>query len=189
MTPSNNCYCDGCLVVYQKSSLLCIYMFLLDQNQMALNIKYCKLCLKHGLLFFSYVLHMYCVTVYILGTNPEYIQNIQIILLMQIFLLFFKQPWQSEEEGSWLREYPITLMQFFRYLYHNITDLAPMWHSADFLCTLAAAVFPFNIRPYSEMVRKVVLFLTAQQSLDINVVKVCVQKVGGINCGASCFLR
>lgn len=28
-----------------------------------------------------------------------------------------------------------------------------MWHSPEFLCALAAAVFPFNIRPYSEMVR------------------------------------
>lgn len=62
------------------------------------------------------------------------------------------QPWQSEEEGSWLREYPVTLMQFFRYLYHNVPDLAPMWHSPEFLCALAASVFPFNIRPYSEMV-------------------------------------
>lgn len=63
------------------------------------------------------------------------------------------QPWQSEEEGSWLREYPVTLMQFFRYLYHNVSDLSPMWHSPEFLCALAAAVFPFNVRPYSEMVR------------------------------------
>ncbi|RXM93361.1 WD repeat and FYVE domain-containing protein 3 [Acipenser ruthenus] len=61
------------------------------------------------------------------------------------------QPWQSEEEGSWLREYPVTLMQFFRYLYHNVPDLAPMWISPEFLCSLAATVFPFNIRPYSEM--------------------------------------
>lgn len=44
-------------------------------------------------------------------------------------------------------------MQFFRYLYHNVPDLSPMWHSPEFLCALAAAVFPFNIRPYSEMVR------------------------------------
>lgn len=64
------------------------------------------------------------------------------------------QPWQSEEEGSWLREYPVTLMQFFRYLYHNVPDLASMWLSPDFLCALAATVFPFNIRPYSEMVRR-----------------------------------
>ncbi|KAH0615815.1 hypothetical protein JD844_026358 [Phrynosoma platyrhinos] len=62
------------------------------------------------------------------------------------------QPWQSEEEGSWLREYPVTLMQFFRYLYHNVPDLASMWMSPEFLCALAATVFPFNIRPYSEMV-------------------------------------
>ncbi|XP_025070807.1 WD repeat and FYVE domain-containing protein 3 isoform X7 [Alligator sinensis] len=62
------------------------------------------------------------------------------------------QPWQSEEEGSWLREYPVTLMQFFRYLYHNLPDLASLWMSPEFLCALAATVFPFNIRPYSEMV-------------------------------------
>jgi hypothetical protein len=29
-----------------------------------------------------------------------------------------------------------------------------MWMSPDFLCALAATVFPFNIRPYSEMVGK-----------------------------------
>lgn len=49
-------------------------------------------------------------------------------------------------------------MQFFRYLYHNVPDLSPMWHSAEFLCALAAAVFPFNIRPYSEMVRLKLFF-------------------------------
>lgn len=48
----------------------------------------------------------------------------------------------------------MTLMQFFRYLYHNVPDLASMWMSPDFLCALAATVFPFNIRPYSEMVRR-----------------------------------
>ncbi|KAG7490175.1 hypothetical protein JOB18_029475 [Solea senegalensis] len=73
-------------------------------------------------------------------------------LLLAMLRSMFNLPWQSEEEGSWLREYPVTLMQFFRYLYHNVADLAPMWHSPDFLCALAASVFPFNIRPYSEMV-------------------------------------
>lgn len=73
------------------------------------------------------------------------------------------QPWQSEEEGSWLREYPVTLMQFFRYLYHNVPDLNPMWHSPEFLCALAATVFPFNIRPYSEMV---LLLLYFQKKLN-----------------------
>ncbi|XP_077377164.1 WD repeat and FYVE domain-containing protein 3 isoform X1 [Festucalex cinctus] len=73
-------------------------------------------------------------------------------LLLAMLRSMLNLPWQSEEEGSWLREYPVTLMQFFRYLYHNVPDLAPMWHSPDFLCALAAAVFPFNMRPYSEMV-------------------------------------
>ncbi|XP_035514187.1 WD repeat and FYVE domain-containing protein 3 [Morone saxatilis] len=73
-------------------------------------------------------------------------------LLLAMLRSMLNLPWQSEEEGSWLREYPVTLMQFFRYLYHNVPDLSPMWHSPDFLCALAATVFPFNIRPYSEMV-------------------------------------
>ncbi|XP_024116879.2 WD repeat and FYVE domain-containing protein 3 [Oryzias melastigma] len=73
-------------------------------------------------------------------------------LLLAMLRSMLNLPWQSEEEGSWLREYPVTLMQFFRYLYHNVPDLSPMWHSPEFLCALAAAVFPFNIRPYSEMV-------------------------------------
>ncbi|XP_035234406.1 WD repeat and FYVE domain-containing protein 3 isoform X2 [Anguilla anguilla] len=74
------------------------------------------------------------------------------LLLLAMLRSLLNLPWQSEEEGSWLREYPITLMQFFRYLYHNVPDLAPMWLSPEFLCALAATVFPFNIRPYSEMV-------------------------------------
>ncbi|KAG9480632.1 hypothetical protein GDO78_012215 [Eleutherodactylus coqui] len=74
------------------------------------------------------------------------------LLLLGMLRTMLNSPWQSEEEGSWLREYPVTLMQFFRYLYHNVPDLAPMWISPDFLCALAATVFPFNIRPYSEMV-------------------------------------
>ncbi|XP_015220356.1 WD repeat and FYVE domain-containing protein 3 isoform X2 [Lepisosteus oculatus] len=73
-------------------------------------------------------------------------------LLLAMLRSMLNLPWQSEEEGSWLREYPVTLMQFFRYLYHNVPDLAPMWISPEFLCALAATVFPFNIRPYSEMV-------------------------------------
>ncbi|XP_052054971.1 WD repeat and FYVE domain-containing protein 3 isoform X3 [Apodemus sylvaticus] len=73
-------------------------------------------------------------------------------LLLGMLRSMLNSPWQSEEEGSWLREYPVTLMQFFRYLYHNVPDLASMWLSPDFLCALAATVFPFNIRPYSEMV-------------------------------------
>ncbi|XP_048460451.1 WD repeat and FYVE domain-containing protein 3 [Rhincodon typus] len=73
-------------------------------------------------------------------------------LLLGMLRSMLNLPWQSEEEGSWLREYPVTLMQFFRYLYHNVPDLAPLWTSPDFLCAFAATVFPFNIRPYSEMV-------------------------------------
>ncbi|XP_041447245.1 WD repeat and FYVE domain-containing protein 3 isoform X2 [Xenopus laevis] len=74
------------------------------------------------------------------------------MLLLAMLRTMLNSPWQSEEEGSWLREYPVTLMQFFRYLYHNVPDLASMWISSEFLCALSASVFTFNIRPYSEMV-------------------------------------
>lgn len=89
------------------------------------------------------------------GTVVSSIHNVcteSAFLLLGMLRSMLNSPWQSEEEGSWLREYPVTLMQFFRYLYHNVPDLASMWLSPDFLCALAATVFPFNIRPYSEMV-------------------------------------
>ncbi|XP_051026473.1 WD repeat and FYVE domain-containing protein 3 [Acomys russatus] len=89
------------------------------------------------------------------GTVVSSIHNVcteSAFLLLGMLRTMLNSPWQSEEEGSWLREYPVTLMQFFRYLYHNVPDLASMWMSPDFLCALAATVFPFNIRPYSEMV-------------------------------------
>ncbi|XP_015422644.1 PREDICTED: WD repeat and FYVE domain-containing protein 3 isoform X4 [Myotis davidii] len=89
------------------------------------------------------------------GTVVSSIHNVcteAAFLLLGMLRSMLNSPWQSEEEGSWLREYPVTLMQFFRYLYHNVPDLASMWMSPDFLCALAATVFPFNIRPYSEMV-------------------------------------
>ncbi|XP_011530068.1 WD repeat and FYVE domain-containing protein 3 isoform X12 [Homo sapiens] len=89
------------------------------------------------------------------GTVVSSIHNVcteAVFLLLGMLRSMLTSPWQSEEEGSWLREYPVTLMQFFRYLYHNVPDLASMWMSPDFLCALAATVFPFNIRPYSEMV-------------------------------------
>ncbi|XP_013358184.1 PREDICTED: WD repeat and FYVE domain-containing protein 3 isoform X7 [Chinchilla lanigera] len=91
------------------------------------------------------------------GTVVSSIHNVcteAAFLLLGMLRSMLNSPWQSEEEGSWLREYPVTLMQFFRYLYHNVPDLASMWMSPDFLCALAATVFPFNIRPYSEMVGK-----------------------------------
>ncbi|KAL4623281.1 WD repeat and FYVE domain-containing protein 3-like isoform X1 [Arapaima gigas] len=73
-------------------------------------------------------------------------------LLLAMLRGLFNLPWQAEEEGSWLRKYPATLMQFFLYFYHNMPDLASMWTSPEFLCALAATVFPFNVRPHSEMV-------------------------------------
>ncbi|XP_029115173.1 WD repeat and FYVE domain-containing protein 3 isoform X3 [Scleropages formosus] len=73
-------------------------------------------------------------------------------LLLAMLRGLFNLPWQAEEEGSWLLEYPATLMQFLGHFYHNLPELASMWTTPEFLCVLAATVFPFNIRPHSEMV-------------------------------------
>ena len=59
--------------------------------------------------------------------------------------LFILQSWQSEDEGSWLREYPVTLMQFLLFLYHNQPDFVPLCMSGEFLAGLAATLFPYRV--------------------------------------------
>uniref|UniRef100_A0A8C4PW64 WD repeat and FYVE domain containing 3 n=1 Tax=Eptatretus burgeri TaxID=7764 RepID=A0A8C4PW64_EPTBU len=73
------------------------------------------------------------------------------LLLLAMLRSMLNEPWQSEEEGSWLREYPVTLLQFFRSLYHNVPDIAPLWSHPDFLPALAATLYPLHSRPVSEM--------------------------------------
>ena len=41
-----------------------------------------------------------------------------------------------------MREYPITLLQFFLFLYHNHVTFTAMCMTSDFLCALAATLFP-----------------------------------------------
>eukprot|EP00058_Branchiostoma_floridae_P010550 XP_002596038.1 hypothetical protein BRAFLDRAFT_202950 [Branchiostoma floridae] len=75
-----------------------------------------------------------------------------VIVILSMVRAMFNQPWQMEDEGSWVREYPVTLLQFLLFLYHNNPDFVPLCQSPDFLCALAATLFPLTARPYSELV-------------------------------------
>jgi hypothetical protein len=49
-----------------------------------------------------------------------------------------------EEEGAWVREYPVTLMQFLMFLYHNHADIAPLFMTPDFICALVSTLFKYR---------------------------------------------
>lgn len=50
-----------------------------------------------------------------------------------------------EDSGQWLQEYPVTLMQFLLFLYHNQTDFVLLSTTTEFITSLASTLFPFNI--------------------------------------------
>ncbi|XP_061175428.1 WD repeat and FYVE domain-containing protein 3-like isoform X2 [Saccostrea echinata] len=52
---------------------------------------------------------------------------------------------QEELSGAWIQEYPVTLMQFFLFLYHNQSDFIHLASSPEFISNLAATLFPYNI--------------------------------------------
>jgi len=51
----------------------------------------------------------------------------------------------SDEESSWVKDYPITVMQFLLFLYHNQQDFVPLSMSGEFLSALASTVFPYKL--------------------------------------------
>ncbi|XP_033108223.1 WD repeat and FYVE domain-containing protein 3-like isoform X3 [Anneissia japonica] len=70
-----------------------------------------------------------------------------LVILSQIRVML-NGAWQDEDERSWLMEYPVILVQFLLFLYHNLTDFKPVCTSADFLCGLASCLFPYQ--PHTE---------------------------------------
>ncbi|XP_056017801.1 WD repeat and FYVE domain-containing protein 3-like isoform X2 [Ostrea edulis] len=52
---------------------------------------------------------------------------------------------QEELSGAWIQEYPVTLMQFFLFLYHNQPDFIHLSSTPDFISSLAATLFPYSI--------------------------------------------
>lgn len=48
----------------------------------------------------------------------------------------------TDGSASWVKEYPVTVMQFLLYLYHNHVDFSPLSMSSEFLTALASTLFP-----------------------------------------------
>ncbi|KAL4240237.1 WD repeat and FYVE domain-containing protein 3 [Mactra antiquata] len=64
-----------------------------------------------------------------------------IILLTMIRSML--NPMIDQESDSWSRDYPVTLIQFLLYLYHNHVDFIQLSTQADFITALAATLFPY----------------------------------------------
>lgn len=47
------------------------------------------------------------------------------------------------EGECWLQEYPVTLVQFLLFLYHNQSDFIQLSVQPDFISALAATLFPY----------------------------------------------
>ena len=56
----------------------------------------------------------------------------------------FQQQWQTAEEGSWMREYPVTVVQFLLFLYHHQPNFTNVVVAGDFLSALASTLFPYR---------------------------------------------
>ena len=55
---------------------------------------------------------------------------------------FSPQDWADSDPGSWLREYPVTVVQFLTFLYHNVEQFSVVSSSQDFVEHLVAVPFP-----------------------------------------------
>lgn len=49
-----------------------------------------------------------------------------------------------ESLPEWLRDYPVTIIQFLFFLYHNVAELTSVLMSAEVLTALAQTLFPLS---------------------------------------------
>ncbi|KAK3103345.1 hypothetical protein FSP39_018631 [Pinctada imbricata] len=66
------------------------------------------------------------------------------LVILCIFRNMLNQNLEERTE-PWLQDYPRTLMQFFLYLYHNHAEFSTLASTHEFINSLAATLFPFNI--------------------------------------------
>ena len=59
-----------------------------------------------------------------------------------IFFLQFQLHDHIPDEDV-LRDYPVTLVQFLLYMYHNLSDFMLLSIQPDFIAALAATLFPY----------------------------------------------
>uniref|UniRef100_A0A1B6CRC4 Uncharacterized protein n=1 Tax=Clastoptera arizonana TaxID=38151 RepID=A0A1B6CRC4_9HEMI len=64
------------------------------------------------------------------------------VLLAMVRTLLNQESKSLENLPESLRDYPVTIIQFIFFLYHNLTDLMPVIMSGEVLSALAATLFP-----------------------------------------------
>ncbi|KAK6633574.1 hypothetical protein RUM44_004181 [Polyplax serrata] len=67
-----------------------------------------------------------------------------ITILVMVRTMLNQEIKSPESLPEWLKEYPVTIIQFIFFLYHNLKDLMPAFMSGDVLNALASTLFPRN---------------------------------------------
>ena len=59
-----------------------------------------------------------------------------------IYLFVCLIDYSPEALPEWLNDYPVTIIQFLFFLYHNLTDFMQVFMSVEVLGALAGSLFP-----------------------------------------------
>ncbi|KAG1679752.1 WD repeat and FYVE domain-containing protein 3 [Nymphon striatum] len=69
-----------------------------------------------------------------------------ILVLLAMVRYMLNQPASNVDNASFcVKEYPVTLIQFLLFLYHNTKDFMPLCMTSDTLCSLASTLFPYKV--------------------------------------------
>lgn len=65
-----------------------------------------------------------------------------IVLLAMVRAMLNQEGKSPDSLPEWLRAYPVTIIQFLFFLYHNMADFVPVFMGGDVLGALAGTLFP-----------------------------------------------
>ncbi|KAG8229679.1 hypothetical protein J437_LFUL010268 [Ladona fulva] len=65
-----------------------------------------------------------------------------IVILGMVRTMLNQEGKSPDSLPEWLRDYPVTIIQFLFFLYHNMADFMPVFMSGDVLGALASTLFP-----------------------------------------------
>lgn len=69
------------------------------------------------------------------------------VLLAMVRTMLNQENKSPDSLPEWLRDYPVTIIQFLFFLYHNMGDIMPVLMSAEVLSALAGTLFPRPVIP------------------------------------------
>ena len=64
------------------------------------------------------------------------------VLLAMVRAMLNQEGKSPDSLPEWLRDYPVTIIQFLFFLYHNMADFMPVFMGGDVLGALAGTLFP-----------------------------------------------